>query len=65
MNIPTDIIATVLGVLLTAVIGLQCWLFKRINKLERSVLTIVVMLADRGFKIPDASDTDRILRSKN
>lgn len=64
MTIPTEIVAEVMAVLLSAVIALQCWLFKRINKLERNVLTIVVMLADRGFRIPDPSDTDRILRGK-
>lgn len=60
MNIPTDIIAEVLAVVLTAVIGLQCWLIKRIGKLERTVLTMVIMLRDRGFKVEH--DTDRLLK---
>jgi hypothetical protein len=62
MNIPTEIIGDVLAVVLTAVIALQVWLFKRISKIERTLLTIVIMLEDRGFKIPDASDTDRLLK---
>ncbi|HXC34270.1 MAG TPA: hypothetical protein VNV43_00230 [Candidatus Acidoferrales bacterium] len=63
MNIPTEIIGDVLAVILTAVIGLQVWLFKRINKIERTLLTIVIMLADRGFKIPDGGDTERLLKA--
>lgn len=38
---------------------------KRLSRVERSLLTVIVMLTDRGFRVPDRSDTDVFLRSNN
>ncbi|MGD0744144.1 MAG: hypothetical protein ABSA45_03220 [Verrucomicrobiota bacterium] len=35
----------------------------RINRLEKRVLTLIVMLRDRGFKIPSDEDTKRFLKA--
>lgn len=62
MTIPVDIVAAVLPVFLAAWIGWQVFLFKRIARVEQKVLTIVIMLRDRGFRMPGGTDTERLLR---
>jgi biotin operon repressor len=63
MNIPVELIAACLAVALTAVLGSQRAIWKRIARLEKNVLTIIIMLRDRGMKIPSESDTERLLKS--
>lgn len=38
---------------------------KRVARVEKHVLILIVMLRDRGFRIPDQSDTDIFLKSNN
>ena len=70
MNIPTDIIATIIAVILTALLAQLRNLGKqidnakdRIEKAERKMLIIMIMLKERGLKIPNSSDTDHFLRT--
>lgn len=72
MEIPTDIVASFGAVALTAALS---WLrspnrkfeqlSKRMDRVEKKLLILMVMLADRGFRMPDQGDTDRFLRSNN
>ena len=72
MEIPTDVVASFGAVVLTAVLAWPRSATKKFDKLsermerqERKLLIVMVMLSDRGFKIPDQGDTDRFLRSNN
>jgi hypothetical protein len=58
MNIPIELIAAIGAVLLGAILNNQRANRRRIERLEKSVLTIIVMLRDRGFKVPKSGDTD-------
>lgn len=63
MTIPIDIVAAFGAVLLTALLSSYRSLHKRMAKVERNILTVVIMLRDRGFRIPDQTDTDQFLKS--
>jgi hypothetical protein len=63
VNIPIELIATVLAILIGAVLNSQRFMRRRIERLEKSILTVIVMLRDRGFKIPEG-DTDRLLKAE-
>ena len=64
MNIPIELIAAILAVLLGAVLQSQRSMRRRIEALEKSVLTLIIMLRDRGWKVPKLAegDTDRFLK---
>lgn len=63
MNIPIELIAACLAIVLTAVLAYQREMRKRVEKLERSVRTLIIMLRDRGLKIPTETDTERLLKN--
>jgi hypothetical protein len=64
MNVPIEIIAGVLAVLLTAVLQSQRSMRRKLESLERTVIVLIIMLRDRGMKIPDIPgfDTERLLK---
>lgn len=62
MNIPIEIIAGVLVFLLGAVLNNQRSTRRRIDLLEKKILTVIVMLCDRGFRIPE-TDTDLLKKN--
>jgi hypothetical protein len=64
VNIPIELIAAVLAVLLAAVLKSQASLRRRTERLETRMLTIIIMLRDRGFKVPSASDTEQFLKTE-
>jgi len=63
MNIPIEVVAGVLAVLLGAVLKSQRETRKRLDRVEKRVLTIIIMLRDRGLKIPSETDTEHFLKS--
>jgi uncharacterized membrane protein YadS len=63
MNIPIELLAALLAVLLGAVLNSQRSLRTRIDNLEKKVLTLIVMLHNRGFEIPSDSDTDLFFKT--
>lgn len=65
MKIPIEIIAAVIPVLLTGWWASQRAMWKRIVRIEKNVLVLIVMLRDRGFRIPDKSDTDLFVKANN
>jgi len=60
MTIPIEIVAVILAFLLTALLGSQLSLRKRIDSLEKNVLVIIVMLRDRGLQIPTSDSVSKI-----
>jgi hypothetical protein len=64
MNVPIEIIEVLLAGLLGAILKSQASTRRRIENLERKVLTVIIMLRDRGFKVPSEDDTDRFLKSE-
>jgi hypothetical protein len=65
MNIPIEIVATLLAIVVAGAISFGAFILKRIDRTEKRVLVLIVMLKDRGFKIPDQGDTDRLLKANN
>ena len=65
MKVPIEIVAVILAFVLSTLFAfIRSW-GKRLARLERSVLTVIVMLRDRGFRLPDQGDTERFARSNN
>lgn len=63
MNFPVEIVAAVLGIALAAMMAERRAMWKRIGRIEKRLLVLIVMLNDRGFRIPDKDDTDIFLKS--
>jgi len=61
MNIPVEIVASILAVLLTFMLGAQISVRKRLEKTEKNLLTVIIMLSSHGIQIPDG-DTSHILK---
>jgi hypothetical protein len=40
------------------------WMLIRINRIEKKMLMLIVMLRDRGFKMPRQTDTERYLKNE-
>ncbi len=65
MNIPIEIIAAVLPLILSAFWTSQYRMWKRIVRTEKHVLILIIMLRDRGFEIPNETDTRTFLKANN
>ncbi len=63
MNIPVEIVAACLAVALTAWLRSQRAIWKHIRSNEKKTATIIIMLRDRGFKIPSEHETEHFLKS--
>jgi len=64
MNVPIELIATILALIFASVISLQVWLVKRVFKLEKRLALLIAVLEEHfGFRLP-TGDTDRIYFSK-
>jgi hypothetical protein len=61
MNIPVEIIAAILAVVLTFLLSAQIAVRKRLERTEKNLLTVIIMLSQHGLKIPEG-DTSHILK---
>jgi hypothetical protein len=41
------------------------WILIRINRIEKRIVVILVMLRDRGFRVPDKTDTEIFLKAND
>ncbi|MGH8023183.1 MAG: hypothetical protein ACRED1_06360 [Limisphaerales bacterium] len=60
-----EILVALSPVVLTAMIAGFLSFSKRMNRIERTLLMIIVMLRDRGLAIPDVDDPERLIKSKS
>lgn len=65
MSIENVIIYFLLPVLGYILIKLNRIEAKVIPRLEKKIVMLLVMLRDRGYKIPDETDTEIFLKSNN
>lgn len=65
MNVQIEILVALSPVVLTAMIAGFLSFSKRMNRIERTLLMIIVMLRDRGLAIPDVDDPERLIKSKS
>jgi len=65
VNVPVEIIAALLSIAVAGALASQRAMWKRIVRTEKNVLILIIMLRDRGFQIPDQTDTEIFIKSNN
>jgi len=64
-HIPAEVFEGVLIFILTAVWKSYRSMWRHIARVEKRILMIMVMLRDRGFVVPNDSDTEIFTKSNN
>lgn len=64
-HLPVEVFDTLLLFVLAMAWNGYRRMWRHVRRLEKFMLMVLVMLKDRGFRLPEQGDTDRFLRSNN
>jgi len=65
LQVPDEVAEGLMILILTGIWKSYRSLWRHVNRVEKRVLTVMVMLRDRGFVVPDESDTQKFIKSNN
>jgi hypothetical protein len=59
MQVPIEIVAVLITIVLTAILTMQGWMISRIFSLEKKMTAVMQVLIDKGVNL-DKGDTDHL-----